>query len=282
MVREGKKSISTTSGLDRALRVIYYMAQAKTTGSRGDCGVSEIARELDLSKAVVHRILATLVARGFVAVDSETRRYRLGHGALILGLAALSDMEPHRVARPHMERLARETGETSTFSVRQRDLRVYVDQVLSRQEVRMSIQIGDAFPLYAGSSSKAILAALGESEIRDYLDRHELAVLTSSTIIDRDLLEADLEEIRHRGYAVSAGERQPGAGSVAAPVFEANGTVYGSLSICGPEQRFGPDEIESHGHAVAMGAAMVSRELGYHGDWFPEERRPVVDGVLLL
>lgn len=261
-----------SSGIERALQVIYYVAGPRP-GRKSDLGVSEIARGLDLSKTVVHRILTTLMAADFLAVDPETRRYRLGPGAMIVGHAALDQINPYRVARPYMEKLAHETGETTTLSIRRGGQRVYIDQIISEREVRMSVQVGDASPLHAGSPAKAILSAMPEAEAKEYLDQHKtLARFTPQTIVDRSALESDLTKIRRLGYAVSYGERQADAFSVAAPILQAGGIVFGAISACGPVQRFDDERGRQYGPMVREAAEQVSRDLGYQGDWFASEK----------
>lgn len=266
-----------SSGIDRAMRVVYFVA-GSDGGRRADFGVSEIARGLDMSKTVVHRILTTLVAVDFLAVDPETRRYRLGPGAVLVGRSALEQLDVHRLARTRMEHLAEMTGETITLSMRQGPGRVYLDQILSRSEVHMSVQIGQWAPLHAGSSAKAILAALSPEEAASYLDEHELVAFTSQTLVDRGAVEADLVRIRAQGYAVSRGERQADAFSIAAPIIRAGDVVFGAISVCGPAQRFGPEKGAEYGFALVRAARGISRDLGYHGSWFPEEPGGVEEG----
>jgi DNA-binding IclR family transcriptional regulator len=158
-----------------------------------------------------------------------------------------------------------ETSETATLSVRQGWSRVYVDQVLSPQEVRMWVTLGKAYPLHAGSSSKAILAALSDREVDQYLTEHGLESLTTSTISSREELKAEIESIRARGYASSSGERRADAGSVAAPILQAGGQVFGSISICGPITRFDKTAIRRYGALVKEAAAKLSADIGYLG-----------------
>lgn len=252
-------------GLERALAVIYHVARSPEK----DVGVSEVARALGLSKAVAYRILATLSADGFLAVDDATRRYALGPGALVVGIAALGRLDLRGVARRWLERLSRETGETATLSVRLGDERMYVDQVLSSQEIKMSVQLGRPFPLHAGGSSKAILAALPAAERDAYIDASSLKSFTERTIVDPRKLRTAIEDVRRHGYAQSAGERESGAASVAAPVFGHDGAAVGSISICGPIQRFGPDEYRRYGHLVLDVARTISEELGWTDVWPP-------------
>lgn len=251
--------VDQKSGLLRALSVITLIADHAPTSM----GVSAVARQLDIPKAVAHRILKEFTTAGFLVFDDATKKYRLGPGSLTLGLAALRTLDVPRIARPHLQRMVARTGETATLSFRNGWVRVYVDQVLSPHEIRMSISLGTAHPLYAGSSSKAILAHLAPDEIDQYLADHSLDAVTSSTITDVGRLRHELETIRDVGYAVSRGERQSGAGSVAAPIHRASGEVFGSISICGPQDRFGEARIDEHAPVVVETALLISEELGH-------------------
>ena len=249
------------SGLLRALSVIELLAERAPE----TLGVSAIARDLGLPKAVAHRILKELTGAAFLDFDDTTKQYRLGAGALTLGLAALRSLDVPVVARPHLERLVAETGETATLSMRQGWSRVYIPPGGIPHEVHMRVKLGSRHPLHAGASSKAILAGLTQEEIDRYLDSHELNSLTPATITVTSQLRDELRRIRRRGFAISVGERQPGAGSVAAVVRDANGEVWGSISLCGPRDRFDAGVCEAHGERLVAAAESISKQLGYRG-----------------
>jgi DNA-binding IclR family transcriptional regulator len=118
----------------------------------------------------------------------------------------------------------------------------------------MSVSIGVPFPLHAGASSKAFLAFLPEAEIEAYLARG-LVRLTPGTVTDPRKLRRELAEIRDRGWASSFEERQSGAASVAAPIFDHSTQPAAVVSICGPAVRFA-DEAQN---CVALLLAATSR-----------------------
>ena len=249
-----------STGTEAADRVADVLALF-TTGP-ASLGVSEIARELDLSKAVVHRILQSLVSRSFVAADPQTRGYRLGPAALAVGARALHDFDLRNVARPVLRRLREETRETTTLSAMLRGSRVYLDQYESPQEIKMTVELGRPHPLHAGASSRAMLAFLPE-EAWDAVAAAGLPRMTPETIDDPRTLRRRLVEVRTRGYATSRGERQHGAGSVAAPVFGMDGEVVGAISVCGPVERFDRAAIELFVPLVTAAAAEISHALGW-------------------
>ncbi|QCQ90235.1 IclR family transcriptional regulator [Rhodococcus sp. SGAir0479] len=246
-----------TTAAARAAEVLLEFGR----GSSG-LGVSEIARSTGISKAVTHRILTTFVECGLLLYEPSTRRYLLGPAAATLGARALDVSPLRRAAREALVDLQRTTGETATVTGRLPGGRVYLDQVESTQEIKMTVELGRRFELYSGSSGRIILAHLSEAEQEDVLSR-PLSRLTPATMIDPVALRAALQEARARGTCRSTGERQEGAASVAAPVFGADGTVVGSISVCGPSYRMTDEACDEYEGAVVEAAQRVSRVLGY-------------------
>jgi len=254
-IEQPKQLVAT---IERALSVLDLMAATE----RDDLGVTEVARELNLSKAVVHRILITLVARDYLQVDADSRRYSLGPMALALGSAYLAQLDLRALALPRLQELSDRTGETATFSLRNGWNRMYVDQITPDREIKMSVAIGKAYPLHAGSSSKSFLAFLPSHEQERYLEGRELTAMTDTTIIDPVRLRSELATVRDRGYAVSLQERQAGAASVAAPILDRHGLPIAVISICGPVERF-RDQLETVPPLLLETCNELSRLLGY-------------------
>lgn len=243
--------------VERALSVLLAFTRNERV-----LGVSEIARSLGLPKSAVHRILGTLMSTGFVERDEPTGRYRLGPHAIDLGMVAMGTADVRAMALPIMQDLGRRTGETVTLSMLVGRERVYVSQIEAPNTVRMTVRVGARYPLYAGASGRAILAALPQAERDAYLDATELKALTENTITSRTRLEQELARVQELGYAASAGERDPWAAAVAAALVTGRGRVLGSISVCGPRQRFGPPEVAAYGVAVARAASTLGSEVG--------------------
>ncbi|MEU6040828.1 IclR family transcriptional regulator [Actinomadura sp. NPDC047616] len=227
-------------------------------------GVTAISRELGISKAVVYRILQSLVSREMP--ESGPEGYRLGPAAVALGVSALRRFNIRSAAAPVLRRLrdeTDETGETTTLSGLVGDERVYLDQFESPREVKMTIEVGRRFPLHAGSSSRVILAFLPEGRREAVLSR-PLAALTDRTITDEPDLRARLAETARDGVAVSLGERQADAASVAAPLFGPDGEAQGSISVCGPLHRFTPEAIARYRTLVREAAEEITRTWTAH------------------
>ncbi|MFX0593268.1 IclR family transcriptional regulator [Melissospora conviva] len=255
---EGETSSRSIAAVERAMDVLLLFGRS----AQPDFGVTEIATELGLTKAAVHRILTALRSRDLITVDPSTRRYALGHAAVALGRAYLARTDLRAMAAPELRRLGEQTGETATLSLRRGNTRLYVDQVVPEQELRMEVVLGVPYPLHAGSSSKAFLAFLDEAELEDYLSHGPLERVTERTITDVAKLRREVASIRRKGYAMSLGERQPGASSLAAPVFDHDGHVVAVVSVAGPTVRFKADQPENVA-ALLEATARISEQLGY-------------------
>jgi IclR family acetate operon transcriptional repressor len=225
-------------------------------------GVSDLARRLGLPKSVVHRILTALVEAHFLEREEATARYRLGPEALALGFAALGSIDLVGMASPYMEELRARTGETVTLSVRVGDERVYVHQLESPQDVRMTVAIGRRWPLYAGASGRAILAGFDDEDVEAYLARTPLTALTPETVTEAVELRRRVEEARAKGYAVSAGERDPWAAAVAVPLMLPNRGVVGALSVCGPRPRLTLEEMEAFAPLLLAAGEAIAERFG--------------------
>jgi DNA-binding IclR family transcriptional regulator len=199
-----------------------------------------------------------------VALDQETRLYRLGPTTAALGARALRGFDLRQAAAGSLRRLHELTRETVTLTTVVPGGRAYVEQIVSTHEVKMTVELGRRFPLHAGSSGKCVLAFLPGGRQEEILTA-ELLALTDSTLTDAGALRADLARIRERGYASSAGERQADAGSVASPVFGLDGDVRGSVSVCGPRSRFTQRFVNDCAPRVVEAARDISAALGWTG-----------------
>lgn len=245
-----------TTAAERVADVLLAFGRSNPT-----VGVTALSRELGLSKAVVYRILQSLRSRGFVEYHPDLREYGLGPSATALGTRAVRGLDLRDVARAPLIRLRDQTGETTTLSVLAGRYRAYVDQYESPQEIRMTVELGRMYPLHAGSSSRAILAYLPQAVVDRILETG-LSQITAETIVQPDPLRRSLATVRTNGYATSRGERQAGAGSVAAPIFDARGIV-GAISVCGPLARFDPKIVRGYAPAVIEAAREISVAMGW-------------------
>lgn len=224
-------------------------------------GVSQIARRLRLAKSTVHRLLATLEARGFVRQDAATGTYQPGLQLFRLGRVVQNGMELRAQALPIMQRLQLACGETVNLNIVVGRARVCIEKVESRHDVRHFVELGKPLPLYVGASGKVLLAHLPPREIAAVLQEARRDGRADDAYLAA--LPAQLAAIRRRGYAAGASERVQGAFSVSAPVRDHTGAVIAGLTISGPVLRLRPGDLARFGRMVRAAAGELSAAMGY-------------------
>ena len=175
--------------------------------------LSEVAARVGLTRGSTRRLLLTLAQLGYVGVDGSS--FSLRPRVLRLGYGYLSALPVWTAARPVVEAVAAETGESCSVSVLDGTDIVYVVRAAARRIVNDYLAIGTRLPAYATSMGKVLLAALPEPELRRYLDSTRMERLTATTLADGRALLRALEETRRRGWAVNDEEIEPGLRSIA-------------------------------------------------------------------
>lgn len=246
--------------VQRVITIISYLAAAN-----GHRGVTEMSKELGLSKSGVYRILSSLESAQWVVQNSGTQRYTLGSRILELSLSLLSNLDLRTASLSYLEELCSATKETAMLSGRVGLERIAVEQVPGYYEVRHLPEPGKRLPLWCGAPGKVMLAHLEESEIETVIDslaRSGVSVLASGQPVDIDRLREELGEIRRQGFAISSGERVVATNSVAAVIFGHRHRVIGAISVSGPLPRFTADLARHYGPLISQAARRISVRLG--------------------
>src|SRR3954452_16930107 len=219
--------------LQRAVTLVELLADAP-----GELSLSALAAGSVLAPSTIHRLMGTLVERGW-ARRLPSRRYVLGPRLIHLGERASRTLDA--LARPHLTRLVDQVGETANLAVRDGDRVVYAAQVPSRHSMRMFTEVGRRVRLHCTGVGKVLLAQLPAEEARAVLERVGLPARTSRTVTDIDLLLAQLPGIAAQGYAVDDGEQETGVRCLAVPVPGRGAEA--ALSVSGPEGRLPLDAV---------------------------------------
>jgi IclR helix-turn-helix domain/Bacterial transcriptional regulator len=134
------------------------------TPDRPALGISELARELTLTRSTTHRYVATLASLGFLDQDASTRKYRLGPRVLDLGFSVLGSLGLREIAAPHLRRLADATGHTSNLAIRDDTDVILIDRVRGRpgryHHLEFALHAGSRIPAYCSATGKVLLAFL--------------------------------------------------------------------------------------------------------------------------
>lgn len=240
----------------KALNLLEALSRAEQPA-----GVTALARELRLTKSNAHRLLDTLVRRGYVKRMDDMGRYELSLKAWQVGVAVLSRMDVKQVAEPHLRSLVEATNESANLSVFNDGEVVYLVRIECEQPIRAHFPVGASLPAYCTSTGKAILAYQSEDVVRACCGK--LRRYTSRTITNERKLAEELARIRRSGYAVNLGEFRDNVYGVAAPVWNAEGGVEAAVAVSGPADRFRTGAIRKFAEVVKEHAQQISRELGY-------------------
>ncbi len=250
MAKTGQPSTARVASAQRSLAILDVLAEEPSLGT------NEIARRLGTSASTTSRQLATLVEAGLVEHVPATGRYRLGIRIVALATTVLARLDVRAIARPHLESLATELGETATLSVPADPDAITVDVVRSPRYIQDASQLGRPSIAHATAAGKVMLAFDGVRPER------ELQAYTARTITDARELEAEIERVRRRGWAAALEEREIGLNAIAAPVWSNDGTLAGIIALQGPVPRFGRAAARAALPVLRERAAVISVELG--------------------
>ena len=223
--------------LERALDILERLSRSKS-----ELGVSEIGPAVKLANGTAHRLLATLVHRGYARQNPETRKYALGIKALALAINVREQLGP--MARPFLRELTEISRESSNLAALDRNSVVYIEQVPAPRLVRMFTEPGNRVPPHSSGTGKVLLAYQSEETIDSITRQTGLPRFTPHTITDAEQLKSELEGIRQQGYAVDSEEMEEGVRCLAAPVFGPDGSILAAMSVSGPAGRLDEDRLE--------------------------------------
>jgi IclR family pca regulon transcriptional regulator len=222
--------------------------------------LSEVAAATGLARPTARRILLTLAELGYVR-QSETG-FALTPKVLELGVAYVRSMGLWDVARPHMERLGARTNESCSIAQLDGPDIVYVARVAVPKIVTLSVQIGTRFPALPTSLGKVQLAALPPAELEAVLAQPSRSGLTPRWQPDTAERDAELRDVRARGWALTDEQLAPGIRSIAAPLRDGNGTVVAALNVnCHAAETTVERMIEHHLPLLLQAAGDISADF---------------------
>ncbi|MGG3466051.1 IclR family transcriptional regulator [Neobacillus pocheonensis] len=196
--------------------------------------LSQIAKEVDMARSTVQRIVTTLEQERFIAAASANGGYRLGPEITMLAAAFHSDLREE--IRPFLIKLSHQINETVDISVLDNGKVLFVDQIIAPHPLQATSQPGASFPLHCTANGKAILASLPIAEVEKLLPE-DLQQYNDYTIKNRDELLKELEKVRKTGIAFAREEHIQGICAVGATVFDRFGNLT-AISIPLPSTRF--------------------------------------------
>ena len=245
--------------LDVTLDAIERMASS----DREAHSASELARELQINRSRLFRILKTLERRGYVEYNPRTETYRLGLKFLTLSRNIRDRLALRREAEDLLKQLAIATGDGVHLVSVSGNYAVVIDRYLGDNMLQVAAELGELLPLHTGAAPKLLLAYMPETQRERILSEIELVSFTPYTLTDPERLARVLDEIRRSGYAVDEQELEIGVYAFGAPVFDDAGMVVAGVSVATPAVRYSPERRQQLIQMVTATAGEISTRLGY-------------------
>ncbi len=229
-------------------------------------GISDLARELSLTRSTTHRYVATLAALGYLDQDESTRKYRLGPGVLDLGFSMLGSLGLREIAAPHLRRLTDSTGHTSNLAIRDDTDVILVDRVRGRpgryHHLEFSLHAGSRIPSYCTATGKALLAFLPRPELDRVLGCIDFVQRAPRTLTSKKALLAELDQVRRTGMATNDEELESALRSIAAPIRSRSGEVVAAVNVAVPWSPVAMSELLTKlGPAVRATADKIAAQV---------------------
>jgi DNA-binding IclR family transcriptional regulator len=241
--------------VDRTLLLLEFL------GQRTEVKLSEVRAHLEVGQSTAHRLMAMLVYRGFAVQDPDTRTYRAGPTLFEIGRSAVGAFDIGRNARPILEWLAAQSGETAHLGVLAGiDVR-YVDVIESAATLRVTGRVGRLNPAHATSLGRAMLATFDDVQVRGLYAGREMQAPTARSIADLDGLLAELGRIRGRGWARNRGEMESGVCSVGVSAVHPLRGLLGGFSIATPAARSTPALEKLHAELLREAGARLAATI---------------------
>lgn len=229
----------------------------------GGLTMQEIINTLELPKTTAFRLLSSMVEMGYLILNPESARYTLARRLLRLGLAALGQSNIVEQALGPMRMLRDSVRESVMLGVFIANRVVLLEQVLGSHNFTFMLKPGSDFCLHASAPGKLFIAMMPDSEREAAMATIDFKRFNEHTIATREELDAELETIRTKGYALDLEEEMSGVHCVAAPVYNTFGHITAVVWTSGPSGRFDRLTMEHAIEQVKEAADRISSNLGH-------------------
>jgi len=240
----------------KTFEIVEYLAHNTETG------ITELGNELGQSKSTIYRFLSTLKSLGYVRQNRKSGKYTLTYKLFEISSKAIEHDDTIAAARPVLEKLASETGESIHLAVLERNSAVYIDNIDSAYNLRMFSHVGRSVPAHCTALGKALLAFKSNEYLEDVYAHGGLVAYTPNTIVDLAKLKKNLALIRKNGVAVDNEEFEVGLKCVAAPIYDSKGNAVASFCVAAPSIRLPQTQIKRLKEKVLQASKQISQRLG--------------------
>ncbi len=242
---------------DRIFSLLEHVAYAPAPLS-----LTELSNELDLSKSTVHRLLQTLVLRGYMEKRSNGT-YRLGGKFIELAGYHINSLELQTEATPYLSLLYSQLDLSVHLGVLEGYKLSYITKLDRFPTAKNFAKVGYETPAYCSSIGKCLLAALSGDEIEEYLQTHTFRRFTENTITDAQTFLSHLRTVRVHGYAMDKEEYQTDHRCVAVPIYDYRGGAIAAVGVSGNAEQLSDDKLAGIVFELKQTAEQISGRMGY-------------------
>ena len=247
-------SNAPSSAIEKALAVLEAVSDQPQA-----VGLPDLAARLELPRQTVHRLLGQLERAGLVMRDPSRERYSVGPRLAKLSFATLRSLNQAAPIRSILQDLVDEIGETCNIGVLDGLDYVYLQRIECHWPLRMHMEIGSRMGAHCVSGGKVLLANLDAKLCQRLLHGRTLKPATSHTLIGVAELEAELANIRERGFALNDQENMDGIVGAAVPVIDPKGNVLAAVGMQGPLPRLTLETCERCVPPMRRAAERIAR-----------------------
>ena len=252
------KAQAMTDVVRKAVTILKTLSEAPDT----TLSLSTLSDKLGMNKTTCHRILSSLASEDFVE-KAGSGTYRLGIGAFIVGASVQRSLDIRERALPAMRWLHEVSEETVYLCVRRERRAVCIERIVGLHAEIQVLQLGGSLPLHIGAAPRVLLAGLTEEELRSYVSAPDLERLTPQSMVDPDLIRADVETTRKTGVVISQSDVAPLAKAFGVPVRDHTGEIVAALSVSGVSSRIPRKRESSLIDAAVRAGAKASEAIGF-------------------
>lgn len=254
--------------MDKSFKKGLAVLEAVARGGRPR-GVTELAREIGLTKSNAHRLLQTLVAQGFLRHEAAQGTYAASLKLWELGVGVLAQLDVRDYAEPYLRGLAKRSGEIVNLAILDGAHVLFIERLEAGVPVR-SGYVGVRAPAHALATGKALLAFADEAVVAEACRRPN--AFTRRTITDPATLRRELAAVRRQGYAMNRGEWRELVNSIAAPAWGPRGQPAAAIGVTGPKERMTIRRMRELLPAILDATAAITQRLGGHPPayWTPQ------------
>lgn len=252
---EGK----TIHSVSKAIRLLDILTEKGQSVS-----LTELYQQTGWPKSTIHGLLSTVRESGLIE-QTPNGRYWLGIHLFEYGCAVSNSWDINTIAKPYMQQVCNELGESVFLSVMDRAAVVTLAEEESHASLRVVSEVGARLPIHCTSQGKLFLANVSQAECRRILNLSELKAYTPHTLTSPEQFTQEMIRIREQGYAVENGEYKVGLRSVSAPVRDVTGEVRYAIGCVGMFRQVHTDDFLQAIRLICEAADQVSRAIGYRG-----------------